>query len=181
MAVKEEHDDIDFADLINLTYLSNDLTIDEEEANSLFGTKLSSNALDSLQRAKLMKYLTAKANDQCSDVINLGRQMKLEEKLNVFETENVREQIVQLLTEYNDKLIQLVKCKDKICDYETLAVNSKISSEQRKQVELFRLEVKSKIVEIERFKRVLLHRLGNQTPKNDEALLKLKEFVEDHL
>lgn len=96
-----------------------------------------------------MKYLTTKINAQCYEVNDFAHKMKLDEKFNVFHVENVHKQIKQQLTEYNDKLVQLVSRKEKVADLESLAVQFKTGSEQWKQLEMFRLEVKSKIIENE--------------------------------
>lgn len=96
-----------------------------------------------------MKYLTTEINAQCKDVNSLAHKIKLEEKFNVYQIENIQRQIELLLTEYNEKLVQLVDCKAKLCDLESQAVQFKTGSEQRKQLEIFRLEVKSKIIENE--------------------------------
>ncbi|XP_037030009.1 uncharacterized protein LOC119069908 [Bradysia coprophila] len=165
--------------LINVTYLSNDLNLNRGEVDSLFGTKLSSKSLEPLQRAKLMKHLFQQITTQCNDVNSFARKMKQDVQFNVFEMDNTTKQIELLLANYNEKLLQLVKVKARLCDLESQAVQLKSGSEQRKQLELFRLEVKRKIIENERFKRILLHRMCNQTAKNTEALLKLKYFLDD--
>lgn len=96
-----------------------------------------------------MKYLTTKTTAQCNDVNSFARQMKLEEKFNVLQMENIQKQIKLLLTEYNEKLVQLVNHKEKLSDLESQAVHFKTGADQRKKLEIFRLEVKSKIIENE--------------------------------
>lgn len=96
-----------------------------------------------------MKLLTANISTKCDQVINFVGEIKLEKRFNVFEMENVRKQIELMLTEYNRKLEQLVQYKAKVCELESLAVNLKVSSEQRKILEIYRLEVKRKIIENE--------------------------------
>lgn len=96
-----------------------------------------------------MKYLTAKINTQCNDANNFAHQIKSEVQRNAFQTEDIRKQIELLLTEYNEKLVQLVNKKEKLCYLESLAVKFKTGPEQTKQLEILRLELKSKITEIE--------------------------------
>lgn len=113
------------------------------------GTTLASKSLEPLQRAKLLKHLFQQITAQCDDVNNCVRKMRREDKFNVFEMDNTRKQIEQLLVNYNEKLVQLVRAKAKLCDLESQAVRLKTGSEQRKQLEMFRLEVKRKIIENE--------------------------------
>lgn len=96
-----------------------------------------------------MKYLTTTIKSQCNDVNNFARTIKLEKKFNVFQIENRRKQIELLLTEYNEKQVQLVHHKEKVCHLESIAVQFKTGAEQRKQLEMYRLQVKSKIIENE--------------------------------
>lgn len=96
-----------------------------------------------------MKHLTAKVNAQCNDVNDFARKINKEEKFNVLQLEKIMKRIALLLTEYNEKLVQLVNYKEELCDLECVAVQLKTGAEQRKQLELFHLEVKSKIIENE--------------------------------
>lgn len=116
---------------------------------NISGTKLSSKPLAAIQKAKVMKLLSTKIISNCDQIINFVRELKLERKFNIFETENVRKQIELLLTEYNQNLELLVNYKERVCELETIAVNLRASSEQRKILEVYRLEVKIKIIEIE--------------------------------
>ncbi len=96
-----------------------------------------------------MKYLTAEISAQCNEVNSFAHKIKHEEKFNVFRMDNIMTEIEQLLAEYNEKLVQLVDLKEKLYDLESQAVQIKTGKEQRKQLEMFRLEVKSKIIENE--------------------------------
>lgn len=93
--------------------------------------------------------MTKEIAAQCHEVNNFARQIRQEENFNVFHEEILTNRIEMLLTQYNEKLVQLVNSKEKLFDVESQAVQYKSGSQQRKQLEMFRLEVKSKIVEIE--------------------------------
>jgi len=113
------------------------------------GTKLSSKSIAAIQKAKLMKCLTTKLSTKCDQVISFVKEIQFEKKFNVFEIENVRNEIELLLTAYNQKLEQLVHYKEKVCELESMVVNLKASSEQRKTLEIYRLQVKTRIIENE--------------------------------
>lgn len=115
-------------------------------STSFSGTIFTSKSIEPLQRVKLMKHLFQQLTAQCTDVNNFARKLKQEDKSNV---ENTTELIEQILANYNEKLMQLMKAKAKLCHLENQAVQLKSGSEQRKQLEIFRLEIKRKILENE--------------------------------
>lgn len=176
MEVKDDAQKIDpqTVQSINMIYLANELRLNRDEVGSLFGkshklwtnlsdgiefllsfwfsssgTKLTSKPLESWQKAKLMKQLLPEIAAQCNDVNSFVRKIKDEEKCNVFRRESVENEIQILLTKYNDQLVELIKLKEKLHSRELAALRLKTGTQQRTQLEMFRLEVKRKIVDIE--------------------------------